>query len=195
MSTWSYAQNGQPVGPVETPALVEMLRRGTLPRETLEWTSGMAAWAPASTIPELGGAPSSGAAPAGAAPPLPPRPESAAPPPVAPPVSEAADIDQNKIFAVLAYLGILFLVPLLAAPNSKFARYHTNQGIVLFLATLIVCGGSFFLAFVPLVNCVAWMLPFAAMVWALVLMIMGIINAVSGQFKPLPLIGHFELIK
>jgi uncharacterized membrane protein len=150
----------------------------------------MAAWAPASTIPELGGA-----APAAGAPPMPPRLEAAAPPPLNAPVSDAADIDQNKIFAVLAYIGILFLVPLLAAPKSRFARYHTNQGIVLFLATLVVCGGAFVLAFIPIIGCIAAILPFVAMVGALVLMVMGIINAASGQFKPLPLIGHFELLK
>ena len=35
MSTWRYAQNGQTLGPVETPALVELLRSGALPAETL----------------------------------------------------------------------------------------------------------------------------------------------------------------
>ena len=43
------------------------------------------------------------------------------------------DINNNKGMSVLAYIGFLFLVPLLACPNSKFARYHTNQGLVLFL--------------------------------------------------------------
>ena len=68
MSTWRYAQNGQTLGPIETPALVELLRSGALPAETLVWTGGMAAWASASTIPELGGT-----VPATGAPPLPPR--------------------------------------------------------------------------------------------------------------------------
>lgn len=190
MSTWRYAQNGQTLGPVETPALVELLRSGALPAETLVWTGGMAAWTPASAIPELGGA-----QPVTGAPPLPPRLEAAAAPPLDAPVSDAADIDQNKIYAMLAYIGILFLVPLLAAPQSRFARYHTNQGIVLFLATLVVCGGSVVLAFIPIIGCVAAILPFVAVLGALVLMVMGIINAASGLFKPLPLIGHFELIK
>mgnify|MGYP002689030352 FL=1 len=46
------------------------------------------------------------------------------------------DINNNKGMSVLAYIGFLFLVPLLACPNSKFARYHTNQGLVLFLLEL-----------------------------------------------------------
>lgn len=43
------------------------------------------------------------------------------------------DVADNKVMAVLAYIGFLFLIPLLAAPQSKFARFHTNQGLVLFI--------------------------------------------------------------
>ena len=32
-----------------------------------------------------------------------------------------SDAEENKVFAILAYIGILVLVPILAAPNSKFA--------------------------------------------------------------------------
>ena len=46
------------------------------------------------------------------------------------------DIKSNKGVSVLAYFGLLFLVPLLAAKDSKFARFHTNQGIVLFILSI-----------------------------------------------------------
>ena len=49
---------------------------------------------------------------------------------------DAADIEKNKLMAVLAY--IIFLIPLLAAKDSPFAKYHTNQGLVLFLAAIIL---------------------------------------------------------
>ena len=49
------------------------------------------------------------------------------------------DVQSNKVMAILAYFGILFLIPLLAAKESPFARYHTNQGLVLFLF-MFVCG-------------------------------------------------------
>ena len=32
---------------------------------------------------------------------------------------DSKDITDNKVMAVLAYIGILFLIPLLAAPNSR----------------------------------------------------------------------------
>lgn len=51
---------------------------------------------------------------------------------------DSKDITDNKVMAVLAYIGILFLIPLLAAPNSRFARFHANQGLVLFLAEVVL---------------------------------------------------------
>ena len=41
------------------------------------------------------------------------------------------DIEDNKLMGVLAYIGLLFLIPLFAAKESKFAQFHTNQGILL----------------------------------------------------------------
>jgi len=160
--------------------------------DTLVWKEGMANWAPAGTLPEFA-KPTPGNAPP---PPLPSGP--GGPPPifpVGPTNPEAADIEKNKIFAVLAYIGILFLVPLLAAPQSKFARFHTNQGIVLFIAHVIAWPASFLLGLFPLVGCLAIPLGVAVVVGLFVLMILGIVNAASGQYKPLPLIGHFELLK
>ena len=36
------------------------------------------------------------------------------------------DVQNNKVFAILAYIGILVLVPIFAAKESKFARFHAN---------------------------------------------------------------------
>jgi uncharacterized membrane protein len=108
---------------------------------------------------------------------------------------DPADVEKNKIFAILAYIGLLFLVPLLAAPQSKFARYHTNQGVVLFLATLIVCFAGGILSLIPFVGCLTSIVVLAAMVGAFVFMIIGILNAANGKCKPLPLIGQYKLIK
>ena len=50
---------------------------------------------------------------------------------------EKADIESNKVYALLSYIGILFLVPIIAAPKSKFARYHANQGLTLFICAFV----------------------------------------------------------
>lgn len=95
------------------------------------------------------------------------------------------DIEDNKVMAVLAYIGILFLVPLFAAKESKYARFHTNQGLVLFLAGLI--GGA--------ASGIIWILAPVVSIASLIFTILGIINAAQGKAKELPLIGKFKLLK
>jgi uncharacterized membrane protein len=198
MSAWKYSKNGQSCGPVETDELKSLITSGQLPPDTLVWKEGMPNWIAAGTLPEF----------TGLVPAVPPPPTSGAgpmtgfqssEPPVPGALSDAADIEKNKIFAILAYLSILFLVPLLAAPQSKFARYHTNQGLLLFLASLGACIvaaiATFILSFIPFVGCIGVILVPAVGLGSLVLTVLGIINAANGQCKPLPLIGQFTLLK
>ena len=106
--------------------------------------------------------------------------------------ADPGDVEKNKIFAVLAYFGILFLVPLLAAKESRFAQYHANQGLVLFIVDIIVWIAFFVLGFVvPLLFLFSWL------VWlgVLALHIIGIVNAAQGEMKPLPVVGGWNLLK
>ena len=43
------------------------------------------------------------------------------------------EIQEGKMYAVIAYLGILCLVPLLLKKENKFALFHGKQGLVLFI--------------------------------------------------------------
>jgi len=96
------------------------------------------------------------------------------------------DVENNKVMAILAY--ILFLIPLLAAKDSPFAKYHTNQGLVLFLFSMI----CIFVNIIPILGQIIWI---AGSIFSFVCFIMGIINAAGGKMKPLPLIGKITLIK
>lgn len=61
------ALDGQQAGPFDMTAIAELARSGRLTGETLVWKQGMASWAAASSVPELG------ATLGGSPPPLPPR--------------------------------------------------------------------------------------------------------------------------
>lgn len=102
------------------------------------------------------------------------------------------DIEKNKVYGVLAYIGILFLVPLLAAPESKFAKFHANQGLTLFIAECALGVAWWILVFIPVIG---WLVGFAAWVALMVLAIMGIVNAANGKMEKLPVVGDVELIK
>lgn len=112
---------------------------------------------------------------------------------------DKADIEQNKIYAILAYLGILVLVPLLAAPKSKFARFHANQGIVLCIAE--VAYWIIYSILSVVIYAISWklyfivtLIGFIALVFV-VFAILGIVNAANGKAKELPLIGKISIIK
>jgi len=93
---------------------------------------------------------------------------------------------QNTAMAIIAY--ILFFVPLLTGDAKKddFVKYHTKQGLVLFLLVVIlnIVGQIIPLYLWFMIN---WILSLGT----LVLLIIGISNAASGKKQALPLIGKF----
>ena len=116
------------------------------------------------------------------------------------------DIEKNKGMAILAY--ICFIIPLLAAPKSSFARFHANQGLLTFIAWCAAIIGVVILALVHTLlsyvkieilanffGCIIFLLQPALLVGALALTIYGIIQAANGEKKGLPLFGQIVLIK
>ncbi|MEE0991517.1 MAG: zinc ribbon domain-containing protein [Bacteroidales bacterium] len=128
-----------------------------------------------------------------------------APPVVQPAMSSGlSDVQANKGYAVLSYLGILFLIPYFTRKNSEYAQYHAKQGMSLFIASAACSVVSFVLDSVFgmmsgflgvfLVGIVGF-LQTCVSVGVLVLAIIGIVNAVQGKMNPLPLIGKLSLKK
>ncbi len=109
------------------------------------------------------------------------------------------DIEQNKVMGVLAYLGILVLIPILAAKESKFARFHANQGLILCIAAILY--GVAYSVLTSIILAISWrlyflvsILGFVGIVFA-VLCVIGIINVVNGQAKELPVIGKYRILR
>ena len=92
---------------------------------------------------------------------------------------------ENDLLAILSYLGIFFLIPLLVSRDNAFVQYHAKQGLVLFIAEVI--GGC--ISAIPIIG---WFIlgPILFIVWV-VFSIIGIINVVGGKKAPLPIIGQF----
>lgn len=112
--------------------------------------------------------------------------------PKASPKAKAAETDQNiKTMAALAY--IIFFIPMITNKDSKFAMYHANQGLVLLLTVVVLnivisyFGRMFFFG-----GSFLWGLPGLV---GLVFAILGIMSALNGEMKPLPVVGGISLIK
>ena len=218
MSDWYYAANNEQKGPVNESELKANFASNKLPVDTLVWKDGMENWTPANQVPAFTFRPAP--APAAVQPTVPITKVVAASPTVNNPDStkpvdltdikglmgtpEALEVDpedaeKNKIFGILAYLGILCLVPILAAKESPFAKYHANQGLVLFVLEIVIWIALF------VINIVLAMLPgglgFLSAIFGLlylaplILLVIGIINAAAGKCVPLPVVGGIKLLK
>jgi len=113
--------------------------------------------------------------------------DSAPAPAPAAPAASGSDVEQNKGMAAIAYLGILFLIPMFLKKDSQFAMYHAKQGMVLFICEVIVS----FLVWTPFMGGFLSYFTWILNVFIFILFIMGIMNALGGKMKPLPVIGSF----
>ena len=112
---------------------------------------------------------------------------------------DADDIAGNKAMGILAYIGPLVFVPMFAAKSSKFARFHANQGLTLFIA----CAAWSILYGIlsRIILAISWRLSFVSSLIGLVsvvfvvLAVLGIVNAANGRAKELPVIGRFTFLK
>ena len=113
-------------------------------------------------------------------------------------IADPVDVQQNKTICILCYFGILFLIPFFVKKDSQYVRFHCNQGLVLLIFNVIITGGfkllttlvkgSLLAIPVGLLNGIVGLALFA-------LMIIGIVFAVTGKMRELPLIGSIRILK
>ena len=94
--------------------------------------------------------------------------------------------NKNTTMAAIAY--ILFFVPLLTgdAQKDSYVKYHVKQGLVLFLLVMLLNASDWIMPFYFWLT-IKWVLNLGT----LILLIIGISNAVGGKQQPLPGVGKF----
>lgn len=111
------------------------------------------------------------------------------------------------MLAAVGYVPLLFFLPLFVGTKEPFAKFHGRQSLVLF-ATLVafniavgitdlilgrILGSMFLLGFV--FKAMAWLIHYPAgfvvAVAYAVLVIIGIVQAATGQYWRIPVIGVY----
>lgn len=114
---------------------------------------------------------------------------------------DPADIERNKAIAGLSYLGILFFLPLVAAPESRYGRFHANQSLILLIASFAswivfwILGAIFIAIGIYFLATILYYLSVLVSLGIFVLYIMGLINGFTGKAKEMPIIGKIKIIK
>ncbi len=109
------------------------------------------------------------------------------------------DAEDNKLMALLSYLGPLAFVPYFAAKQSPFAQFHAVRGLNLFL--LEAAYGVAMSVVVWLFKLVLFQLGLIVdfvfrlgWLFFLAMSIIGIVYVCNGEKKELPLIGTLRFI-
>lgn len=98
--------------------------------------------------------------------------------------NEHSSKDNSKLFAILSYLGILWILPYIFSRDDEFAMYHAKQGLTLCIVAAVCRAVGGLLS-------VGWLVTLA---WAY-MVFTGIGNANAGRMKPLPYIGKLLMKK
>lgn len=89
-------------------------------------------------------------------------------------------INWVTVIAILSYLHILVLVPILLSKKNNFIYYHAKQGAALMVVWVV----ALFTFYLPAIF---WLF----FLYIAICIIYGIVNVFLGREKPLPLIGRW----
>lgn len=105
------------------------------------------------------------------------------------PPAAVATSSEDKTVAILSYITLIgFIIALVmhGSNKTKLGSYHLRQTL-----GFVVTG--FAVGFISIIPILGWLVAIVAFPVFFVLWIMGLISAVNGQMKPVPLIGeHYQ---
>lgn len=105
-----------------------------------------------------------------------------------------APSSNRTIMLVLAYLGILALIPLLVEKEDREVQWHAKHGLVLFGAEIVLfIALGFVLTIVGMIPFIGWLITLlGCLVWTilpigiLVFHVLCIVKAINGQRMIIP---------
>lgn len=97
---------------------------------------------------------------------------------------DPADVHENKLMALLCYLGVLALIPLLCAEKTPYVKFHIRQALKLLICYAVTGTAAALLAWTVIVPLAA---ACAAVVLAVV-NIIGFVNTAKNLSKELPVV-------
>ena len=104
------------------------------------------------------------------------------------------DISKNTAVSIIAYFGILSLIPYFLCKDSKFAMFNAKQGVNLFILE-VICSllANIINLFTPWF--IARAIIYVVYLIFILLSLIGIINVLNGKAKELPYVSAFKFIK
>jgi len=94
----------------------------------------------------------------------------------------------KKATDIIAYIGLIGWIIAFLAGDKEASKFHLNQALVLALAEIV-------LGAVGIIPILGTIIAFVGGIALFVFWIMGLVGAIQGTEKELPLIGGIKLLK
>ena len=105
--------------------------------------------------------------------------------------TESSSSNNGKLIAILSYFGILWIVAVIlhfaGGNKTKLGAFHLSQTLGLFIVGIIagiICG-----ILIGVLGKIGWIVYTIVAICLFVLWVLGLIAAIKGEEKPMPVIG------
>lgn len=93
-------------------------------------------------------------------------------------------LTKDNIYAVLAYIWVLCLIPVLTKKDDPFIKFHARQGLMLFIIEIALG----IVGIIPLLGVIVSQIGYLV---CLVVAVMAIIQVLKGKEWKIPYIGEW----
>lgn len=98
----------------------------------------------------------------------------------------------KKVTGILAYFSLLGWLIAYLAGDKEGAKFHLNQGLVLAIAEILLSAVNTALGLIPIIGGI---IGFVLGILLLVLWILGLVSAIKGEEKAVPVLGGIKILK
>ena len=111
---------------------------------------------------------------------------------------ESSDVEKNRVLGGLGYL--VFFLPFITCPDSRFGKFCANQGLLALIAYLVIGVASWLLklifGWIPILGWIVWIvIELCYIALAVIQLYYTFLAVTKGETRPLPFIGNYQLIK
>lgn len=103
------------------------------------------------------------------------------------PSQSSMDAKTASIVCYLTWIGLLIAV-IAGDKNDPFFKFHLNNAVIILISGLI-------LGVVCVIPIIGWLVGIVGEIFLFVCFIMGLVSAINGECKELPIIGKYQIVK
>ncbi len=98
----------------------------------------------------------------------------------------------KKVTGIVAYFSLVGWLIAYLAGDKEGAKFHLNQALVLAISEIVLGILGNVLGLIPIIG---WIISSVLSILLFVCWVLGLIGAIKGEEKPVPVVGSIKILK